>query len=342
MRPVVVCLVFCIFVTSLLNYASSSSSEFNSTIRDSRISAINELLVLIEERIHKNLETQSSNLNETIVVVKENLKDAKDARDQLEKEYQQIQGALSEKEKEIDKADNSVTQAQQKLNDKLVEVNDQKERNQKHAHMELELISRIKEVLGILQERKVKEYGDYCDDKWRCAQGFSCENNICKKELLVECSSTSECVTGLTCDASKCRLQKGDACENTDQCLSALECKEGKCESTKPLFQGFVDWDQDADSQSDDEQDNLMNQNCRSRYDGSRAATFEELYNNMVRELPNSNDSGQYAIGTRPGGLVSYQGAGHSRQCWSTGAPLYEDPDSNNCHGATRAAVCVK
>ena len=114
-------------------------------------------------------------------------------------------------------------------------------------------------------------------------------------------------------------------------------------------FAGYIEWSQTADSQSDVDQDAIMDSECNAVFPGSRAATVEEIAMGAIVGLPATNDSGRHLVGACP----SCEGLdhpscvdGHARNCVNPGAsfPGVLPPDASwnpNCHTSVRSAACV-
>jgi len=120
-------------------------------------------------------------------------------------------------------------------------------------------------------------------------------------------------------------------------CVQTLACP----------FRGFASWSQTASSQSDVEQDTAMDAACDSAYSGSAAATMEELVSGTISGLPATNTTSRWALGRCPQCEGASHAAcvdGHARNCvspgdaWPTTASPW--PTEDNCHSATRTAVC--
>ncbi|HJL15923.1 MAG TPA: hypothetical protein RMH99_09715 [Sandaracinaceae bacterium LLY-WYZ-13_1] len=115
------------------------------------------------------------------------------------------------------------------------------------------------------------------------------------------------------------------------------------------MFLGYATWDQDARTQSDREQDRLMDAACDESFSGSRAATTDELRARLIDGLPPNNTSSRYLIPAMPRGAGDDNTEmvdGHARNCvdpgddWPSGTGTWTG--NTNCFSSTRSAICVR
>ncbi len=131
-------------------------------------------------------------------------------------------------------------------------------------------------------------------------------------------------------------------------------CPDGVC---RPLacsgqFVGWARWEQNVSEQSDAEQDELMDRACREAYQGSRAATSEELVDHCIPGLPAENSSGDWLTGRCPGcegraGWSPPPVSGHCRTCVRPGDPMPRalPPEAgwhDYCCQSQRSVACVR
>ena len=159
-----------------------------------------------------------------------------------------------------------------------------------------------------------------------CAPGQNCLSNSCCGNNVVE--GSEQCDDG--------NLIDGDDCSS--------ECKNNSID-----FVGYATWNQTCSSQSDAQQDALMDAACQSNYGPSaRAAFHSELVEGLISGLPGSNGSGEHLLLKCPncvGDSASFCVSGHSRKCVNPGhswPSSYTTPDWNgNCNNSNRSALCV-
>lgn len=213
-------------------------------------------------------------------------------------------------------------------------------------------------VDGVLNqdESDVDCGGDICDpcaDTRTCVDADDCESRICDSATLT-CTAPG-CTDGVL-NAGETDVDCGGAtacprcadfrlCGAAGDCTAAL-CTDGRCGDGALGFAGFTTWSQAATSQSDAQQDALMDAACAAAYPGSVAASGVELASGAIVALPASNTTGDWLTVTCPGceGLA-HSGCvdGHARNCVDPGDPwpttVWDSHDF--CHTSTRSVVCV-
>jgi len=110
-------------------------------------------------------------------------------------------------------------------------------------------------------------------------------------------------------------------------------------------FVGFAEWTQDTRSQTDEDQDRLMNEACNSLYAGTRAATAEEFKFHRIINLPQYNLSGKCCVFTIPGntGIVNAHAlSGHSLLGVRKNKSFNGTFSTNNLYSSVRTCVCVR
>jgi cysteine-rich repeat protein len=160
-----------------------------------------------------------------------------------------------------------------------------------------------------------------------CGPGDSCLNDSCCGNNVVEGSES--------CDDGN--LDPGDGCDES-------------CQNEGINFVGYAFWSQTCSSQSDANQDSLMDTACQNAHGlGSRAASNTELIEGTIDSLPGSNGSGEHLILKCPecaGTPQSFCVSGHSRKCVNPGASWptgYGSAGWNpNCNTSSRSALCVQ
>lgn len=82
-----------------------------------------------------------------------------------------------------------------------------------------------------------------CFSNGTCTIGLICDstNNICKKDVGVECSSNSECVSGSLCNGGTCKLTYNQVCFNDNECIFPGTCPEGVCTTLGNQCAGTID-----------------------------------------------------------------------------------------------------
>ena len=149
----------------------------------------------------------------------------------------------------------------------------------------------------------------------------------------------------------------GGACCGDESIDGTEQCDDGnqvdgdgcssQCQNEGVDYAGYIQWGQTCQSQSDAQQDDIMDSLCASTFSGNaRAATVEEIYSGVITGLPSSNNSGQHLLGTCPDCAGNNSGcvSGHCRKCVDPGAQWPSGSDSgwnNNCCNSTRSAICV-
>jgi len=115
------------------------------------------------------------------------------------------------------------------------------------------------------------------------------------------------------------------------------------------VYKGFIVWTQACSSQSDAQQDAIMNNACASTFPGSKAASYSQISTpGVITGRPGSNTSGEHLIGTlndpsdlahrgNSAGCVS----GYARNCIDPSASLTSISYNPNCQGSGRSALCI-
>ncbi|WP_428268230.1 hypothetical protein [Haliangium sp.] len=161
------------------------------------------------------------------------------------------------------------------------------------------------------------------------------------------------CDTGgntATCDADCTAPECGDGFVNPaaqEQCDDNNSVGGDGCSATcrfEVQFVGFTSWNQQAASQSDAEQDALIDVACALAFAGSRGASMDELSSGTLPNLPNTNTSGLHVTGTCPGCVgAPHAGCleGHARNCVNPDG-TFAPPFNGNCHtNPSRGAACM-
>jgi uncharacterized coiled-coil DUF342 family protein len=165
--------------------------------------------------------------------------------------------------------------------------------------------------------------------------------------------------------ASEVKLRE-QVSELTDQCaelsptISALDAVRdaiaacAKCAGLNgsmtvkfslPKWTGkWATFHQDSAAQTDTEQDRLMNLECSSNTEGSRAAEVGEIQGQTVQGIPKINTAPTPLLGACPaceGDHDETFQSGHSRICWDPGVPLSLENRRNDCGAGKKAILCV-
>ena len=194
----------------------------------------------------------------------------------------------------------------------------------------------------------------YCDGDWR-------------KLLIVALCGNKVINPGEECDDGN--IKEGDGCNA--KCLKNVcgdgvlhvgveICDDGNkkdgdgcsslCKLEAKTFKGFVNWSQQVNSQTDEQQDALMDQTCKNKFGNAAvAATMDEIVNKQIKikDLPAKNSSGQHLLGKCPNCAGNNGGgakSGHCRKCVDPNAawPVQFNVGWNtNCCSSTRSAICL-
>lgn len=153
----------------------------------------------------------------------------------------------------------------------------------------------------------------------------------------VDCGGATACT----------RCANGRTCGASSDCASST-CTGGVCAVPGVTFVGFVGWTQNATSQTDAQQDAIMNSTCNASFPGSRAATTDEMVYRRVIGMPGTNTSGSWLIPACPnceGDAHAGCASGHARNCLPAGEAF---PSTlpwtalRFCHTTARTAMCVR
>jgi len=202
-----------------------------------------------------------------------------------------------------------------------------------------------------------------CDDGNACTIVDACDNGECVGSGALDCDDGNWCTTDSCDPAAGCKndaiapccgnsiKEAGEECDdgnlnNGDGCDS--ECKE---ESGDLQYQGYGTWQQQCSNQSDKQQDDLMDNACKSAFGNSaHAATNPDLIEGKIVGLPGSNNSGHHLLfkcphceGKTPYGALE----GHARACVNPNSPwpnayFPQGGWNDHCCSNVRTCVCVK
>jgi len=106
----------------------------------------------------------------------------------------------------------------------------------------------------------------------------------------------------------------------------------------------FASFDQDAASQSDEQQDKLMDAACDKETAGSRAAEVGEIEELTIEGIPTTNDADMQVIGACPN-CAGESGTSfvseHARICWDPGKEFGHAEKNTGCSKGLKATICV-
>jgi len=192
-----------------------------------------------------------------------------------------------------------------------------------------------------------------CDDADACTTTDICTGGACAGAA-VDCSAMTD-----MCNVGVCSAADGSCgttpvaddtmCDDADAMTHADVCTAGVCAGSLGVtYLGYATWRQSAGTQTDAQQDTLMNAACATAYSGSRAAKTDELMSRVIIGLPSTNTSGRYLVARCPsceGRAHTGCASGHARNCtapsavWPSSLPWTSE---TNCHTSSRSTICVR
>ncbi|HBQ20184.1 MAG TPA: hypothetical protein DEF51_56695, partial [Myxococcales bacterium] len=187
----------------------------------------------------------------------------------------------------------------------------------------------------------------------RCGDASDCDSGVCSAGVCAApaCDdgvqnggeSDVDCGGGGACP----RCPDGSTCTTPGDCATGA-CMGGTCGSGV-TYVGYANWTQMCQTQTDAQQDSVMDSACSAAFRGARAATMDELINRRIMGLPATNTSGAWLIPKCPGCAGTSNSAclsGHARLCVnpSDAWPTSTSPWSSNsgCYQTRRTALCVR
>jgi len=112
-----------------------------------------------------------------------------------------------------------------------------------------------------------------------------------------------------------------------------------------PVWTGkWATFDQDAKTQDDKKQDELMDAVCDKQVAGSRAAEVGEIEEQTVDQIPVTNTADNPLLGACPmceGDEAEQFASKHMRLCWQPGKGLNHQDKSKNCEKGLKSILCV-
>ncbi|MFH1529980.1 MAG: hypothetical protein ABIK09_04490 [Pseudomonadota bacterium] len=191
-----------------------------------------------------------------------------------------------------------------------------------------------------------------CDDDDACTNGDTCSSGSCQPGAAVTCTDGDPCTTDSCDPASGCVYTPITPCCGNDVVEAGEECDDGNqtpgdgCDGSCQdevvalTYLGYATWTQDVSSQTDAQQDALMNSACAAAFGNARAATHDELVTGQILGKPGSNNSGYWCMFKCP----YCAGTGGCRKCVN---PNTAWPTSHGsgwhdyCCNNTRSTICV-
>eukprot|EP00761_Pharyngomonas_kirbyi_P007019 gb/GECH01007028.1/.p1 GENE.gb/GECH01007028.1/~~gb/GECH01007028.1/.p1 ORF type:complete len:477 (+),score=57.42 gb/GECH01007028.1/:1-1431(+) len=237
---------------SVLFFAPQIKAEYN---RTQTLNSISELLDSIQERLHASILEKHIQVNQSISDLHTDLRNAVDSHQEAKEAHQNAlntaennyQNALSiaeaehakdlefaaEKERQEEEALHAMQTKRQRYESGKENLQSELEQYRKNVDAEMDLIERVRNMLGILHARDVKRLNEACNDQYGCQTGLECQNHVCKAQLLESCHETSDCFQDsgnhTTCDHGTCRLALGSPCHSSTHCATLSACNAGVC-----------------------------------------------------------------------------------------------------------------
>lgn len=106
----------------------------------------------------------------------------------------------------------------------------------------------------------------------------------------------------------------------------------------------WVTFDQDAETMSDQKQDELMDDICDKQVSGARAGEVSEIEEQSVEGIPLTNTADVPLLGACPlceGDAGASYADKHARVCWNSGKGLNSADKSKTCGKGLKAILCV-
>eukprot|EP00761_Pharyngomonas_kirbyi_P011403 gb/GECH01011428.1/.p1 GENE.gb/GECH01011428.1/~~gb/GECH01011428.1/.p1 ORF type:complete len:491 (+),score=146.83 gb/GECH01011428.1/:1-1473(+) len=213
-----------IIVILVLCSALSEAAPVNHT---EQITQISDMLDKMEARVRQTMVDKKNEVNQTIAGYHDTLEEKKQSFIDAENKYHEKHGeakgerkeAIKAAEEAFQKAMETVTEYGRTMNKSKSEYHSyksyvpqaaeeaQNNLNQFLTHMkdELELINRIRDVLGVFSSRKIKELNEPCNEHYLCKEGLICSEGKCHTDIGFPCDTDSECGSETQCIEGICR-----------------------------------------------------------------------------------------------------------------------------------------
>eukprot|EP01083_Nonionella_stella_P218121 782464_1 len=137
------------------------------------------------------------------------------------------------------------------------------------------------------------------------------------------------------------------ALDNKGNIIQQTENKYFQCKEDGVKFIGYVQWKQIGEM-GKDEEDNAMNDACSSKYNGSRAATYKELFDGKIKGLVKPTDGSYSYVLLHSGNDDLWKSSAYqngNRRFFRRVLHKNKDPWNENCkfgcHSGTRGTIAV-
>eukprot|EP00761_Pharyngomonas_kirbyi_P011401 gb/GECH01011426.1/.p1 GENE.gb/GECH01011426.1/~~gb/GECH01011426.1/.p1 ORF type:complete len:484 (+),score=64.83 gb/GECH01011426.1/:1-1452(+) len=248
----IIFLISCSLILSVSNGEEKNRTE--------SINAVSNLLDTIEDRLHASMLEKHIKVNDSIADLHSNLQSAiaeYEEADQshedavafaateydkalsvAEAEHQKNLEIAQEKKKQANQAQSKVERERANYLNGKDQLREELESHKTNVQAELELVSKIRDLLGILHSKNVKELNETCSGEYGCRNGLVCTgNSVCKVAVPGYCpSGTQDCAGGsdgdgnrVVCESSSCRLTIGAECTDSTHCVSTADCVDHSC-----------------------------------------------------------------------------------------------------------------